>query len=241
MTKRTMDTVKSWLDAKELRRMAEELLEPAAEQEGVNPDAGYGEKFEGYTAKVAKGGGGEKSGGDVSPPVQAEAGKVEPVALDEEKAVADQTVDPAVKVRASVSSALAGARKVAEGSGMLQGGSGVSAPSEASGPVSVDTSKLKKSGAQWAEQFGLRGWFLVEGREKVVADTLGNAMLSQMAMRLVKTVPESGSLHMKVGSGSCLQVLSLGDKQVIFGALLNSPLAGDQLDRLSGVLIRDLA
>lgn len=206
--------------------MAEELLEPAAEQDLGKADAGYGDKFEGYTAEQKD----SETGGEEV---------VTPAAQD--------SVDPTARVHASVSRALAGARKVAEGSGMLQGSpvdpqdSGQAGDKDSPAPMVVDAAKVKEHSSKWAQDFELQGLFVVEGREKIVADTLGKAMLTQMGMRLVKTVPNGGSLFLKVGSGVCLQVLSLGENQVVFGALLASPLAGGQLDELSGVLRRDLA
>ncbi len=43
-----MDPVQSWLDANEVRRMAESLMEPPAKVDVSTIDAGYGENFEGF-------------------------------------------------------------------------------------------------------------------------------------------------------------------------------------------------
>lgn len=241
-----MDTVKSWLDAKELRRMAEELLEPSKGKPAADADAGYGEKFEGYT---------KQQEAEPSPVKQTEIqeekqdekdAQASPLAAADQGGSSDAVVDPAAKVRASVSNALAGARKVAEGSGMLQGVGEESKPASqpaAKQPdiIKVDVAKAKQSSSQWCKTFGFSGVVLVEGREQVLLDTLGNPMITQIALRLTKTVPDSGQLFVKVGAGSCLQVLSLGPDQVVFGALLPSPLSVEQLAGLRAQLVEDLA
>ena len=43
-----MDYVQSWLDAKEVRRMAEDLMTPAPVDGASVMDAGFGEDFEGF-------------------------------------------------------------------------------------------------------------------------------------------------------------------------------------------------
>ena len=48
-----MDPVQSWLDAKEVRRMAESLMMPAPEVDASVADAGYGDDFEGFAGANA--------------------------------------------------------------------------------------------------------------------------------------------------------------------------------------------
>ena len=45
-----MEPLQSWLDAKAVRRMAEDLMAPAPEVDEPTVDAGYGDAFEGFAA-----------------------------------------------------------------------------------------------------------------------------------------------------------------------------------------------
>jgi len=49
-----MDPIESWLDAKEVRRMAEELMAPVSEKDQIVSEAGYGNDFEGFTDTVTE-------------------------------------------------------------------------------------------------------------------------------------------------------------------------------------------
>ncbi|MFK7910555.1 MAG: hypothetical protein AB8F34_08120 [Akkermansiaceae bacterium] len=85
-----MDPVQSWLDAKEVRRMAESLMAPPPEVDPTKVDAGYGESFEGFADSFS----GEEvnSTGIPNPPER----------------------------RTAVETSLAKAQEVAQGSGMLR-------------------------------------------------------------------------------------------------------------------------
>ena len=87
-----MDPVQSWLDAKEVRRMAESLMAPPPEVDPTVLDAGYGDNFEGFA----------NASSDTMPAEQ-------PLPADHAQNAQ----------RASVGSTLANARQVAEDSGML--------------------------------------------------------------------------------------------------------------------------
>ena len=87
-----MDPVQSWLDAKEVRRMAESLMAPPPEVDPTVLDAGYGDSFEGFA----------NASSDTMPAEQ-------PLPADHAQNAQ----------RASVGSTLANARQVAEDSGML--------------------------------------------------------------------------------------------------------------------------
>lgn len=111
-----MDPVQSWLDAKEVRRMAESLMAPPPEVDPTVIDAGYGDSFEGFA------GSGQA---EESPAVPAHAPPAQ---------------------RAAVESSLAKAQQVAEGSGMLrpapqqaQQPAGEAAPQGTAPPLSPDS------------------------------------------------------------------------------------------------------
>jgi len=210
-----MDTVRSWLDANEVRRLAEGLMEPSHEKEISESDAGYNEKFEGYTDRPAS-------------------------------SESDSVASP----RASVSNALAVARKVAEGSGMLKGSSGGIDPEQEdekqAKPLDIselDQATLLKHSKKWAEQFGLSSLVLMGGDQEVVFDTLENRMLTQMARKLAKSTPESGNLFVKVGAEACLQVIEISTAygSLALGSLVVAPLSGDRLVQLSAKVNQDLA
>lgn len=227
-----MDTVQSWLDAKEVRRLAEELMEPSREKEYAASEAGYGEKFEGYADS-------ENPTGDVAVP-------------DEAAPESESVSSP----RASVSNALADARRVAEGSGMLQTSKDepvetAAKPSsevvESEKAVSkakvsdLDSSQLQQASQQWASQFSLQSMVLMGLDEEVVFDSLGNAMLTKMAVKLAKAVPTTGHLFVKLGAASSLQVISVstGHGLLILGVQVSAPLSGDQIDELTELVARD--
>jgi hypothetical protein len=210
-----MDTVRSWLDANEVRRLAEELMEPSHEKEISESDAGYDEKFEGYTDRTVR----SESDSGASP-------------------------------RASVSNALAAARKVAEGSGMLQGSSGGIDPEQEDKKQAqpMDLSELDQAvilshSKKWAELFGLSSLILMGGDQEVVFDTLENRMLTQMARKLAKSTPESGNLFVKVGAEACLQVVEISTAygSLALGSLVVAPLSADRLVQLSAKVNQDLA
>jgi hypothetical protein len=209
-----MDTVRSWLDANEVRRLAEGLMEPSHEKEISESDAGYDEKFEGYTHRT----------------VPSES---------------DSVASP----RASVTNALAAARKVAEGSGMLQASSGGIDPEQEDKKQAqpLDLSELDQAvilshSKKWAEQFGLSSLILMGADQEVVFDTLENRMLTKMARKLAKSTPESGNLFVKVGAEACLQVVEISTAygSLSLGSLVVAPLSGDRLVQLTAKVNQDL-
>ena len=209
-----MDTVRSWLDANEVRRLAEELMEPSHEKEIAESDAGYDEQFEGYTDSTAP-----------------------------------SEFDSVASPRASVSNALAAARKVAEGSGMLQASSGGIDPEQEHKKQAqpIDLSELDQAvilshSKKWAEQFGLSSLILMGEGQEVVFDTLENKMLTRMARKLAKSTPESGNLFVKVGAEACLQVVEISTAygSLSLGSLVVAPLSGDRLVQLSAKVNQDL-
>jgi len=133
-----MDPIQSWLDAKEVRRMAESLMAPAPEVDQSAVDAGYGDDFEGFAdAKVAEKSEPEPPNSPVTEdqesakprftPVTREVQtQPEPSAPIVEKAEPEEVVKEdsptegvGTSARIVVSHALADAKRMAEGSGML--------------------------------------------------------------------------------------------------------------------------
>lgn len=209
-----MDTVRSWLDANEVRRLAEGLMEPSREKEISESDAGDNEKFEGYTD-------------------------------EETQPESDSIASP----RASVSNALAAARKVAEGSGMLQKSSAEVDPKQeikkqvqALSLSDLEEAAILNHSGKWAEKFGLNSLILMGKDQEVTFDTLDNKMLTQMARKLAKSTPKSGNLFVKVGAEACLQVVEISTAygSVTLGSLVVAPLSADQLLQLSAQVIQDL-
>ncbi|MEJ6573354.1 MAG: hypothetical protein QNL01_08110 [Akkermansiaceae bacterium] len=132
-----MDLVQSWLDAKEVRRMADSLMAPPPEVGKSALDAGYGDDFEGFAESVSN----EVAASSSRSPVPRPDGR--PHA---QKQFVKPTAPPTPNEepqRAAVGNALADARRVAEDSGMLQSGHAnsdardISNPVESSHPVSV--------------------------------------------------------------------------------------------------------
>ncbi|NWK56505.1 hypothetical protein HW115_12865 [Verrucomicrobiaceae bacterium N1E253] len=224
-TKKTIDTVQSWVDADEVRRLAEGFM--------------------------------NSPGGDGKKPSEVELAETQ----KEEKpaAVPEKSPHPVV------SKALATARKLAEGSGMLKSGT---APSEtankekAPSPVSVSVSEPstpEKGGApahnaesldasallplsqKWSESFAIRAMIVLADNDEVLLDVLDQGMLTRMAMRMAKSVPVDGHLVVKVGAGANMQMLSLDGGRISLGLLLASPLSTTQIKSLSRMVLADLA
>jgi hypothetical protein len=79
--------------------------------------------------------------------------------------------------------------------------------------------------------------------QEVVFDTLDNKMLTQMARKLAKSTPKSGTLFVKVGAEACLQVIEISTAygSLTLGSLVVAPLSGDRLVQLSAKVNQDLA
>jgi len=211
-----MDTVRSWVDACEVRRLAEGLMAPLQEKVEAPGEAGYSKEFEGYA--------GNHQTGSVA---------------------AEQESEAVSAPLASVTSALAAARKVAEGSGMLQ--RPVSAEPVEVEQVEVevrglDLQKLTQSHQKWAAQYGMAGMVLIGRDDEVVSDTLGNAKLTEMILRMVKSAPKSGSLFVKVGAKACLQVVVLASNHGLeaIGMMIDSSLSKAQIEQLHVSVAQDL-
>jgi hypothetical protein len=191
-----MDTVRSWLDAGEVRRLAEGLLEPVNAMEKGGEDA------------------------EVSASL------------------------------ASVTSALAAARKVAEGSGMLQSpsepdvGNGVEVESVSDSVTEstqvpdvqeFDPMQILELSEVLAAQFGLRAMVMMASGGEVIFDTLGNSRLTVMARKLANAMPSEGCLFVRVGAGTSLQVLpvSTGQGELTFGVIVSTALSSDEVGLLT--------
>jgi len=152
-----MDPVQSWLDAKEVRRMAESLMAPPPEVDKSAVDAGYGDDFEGFAGSVSN----EVPASSAQKPVPRPDGRphaqkqfVNPAAplveAHQPTSVPEVATPPAANEepqRVAVGNALADARRVAEDSGMLQSGHAhsdvgeardLSNPAESSRPATVE-------------------------------------------------------------------------------------------------------
>lgn len=116
-----MDPIQSWLDAKEVRRMAESLMAPAPEVDQAALDAGYGDDFEGFAAAKEV----ELTKQDPEPTATVPPLAAQPFQSDiveeQNQPDASQPQDQGVgtTARIVVSHALADAKRLAEGSGML--------------------------------------------------------------------------------------------------------------------------
>jgi len=116
-----IDPIQSWLDAKEVRRMAESLMAPAPEVNKAALDAGYGDEFEGFAEA--------ESGAHAAPTPMAEV-TAPRVSTNETQLSAEITsgADHVIGTSAKmiVSHSLADAKRLAEGSGMLSSAASVS-------------------------------------------------------------------------------------------------------------------
>lgn len=122
-----MDPIQSWLDAKEVRRMAESLMAPAPEVDQAALEAGYGDDFEGYAENRA--------------PEQPGTRQTAAPALPEHgPGNSPEGGAAGTSARLAVSQALADAKRLAEGSGMLS-------PAEAGGEGREDAGEVEAADA----------------------------------------------------------------------------------------------
>ena len=247
-----MDPIQSWLDADEVRRMAEDLMAPVA-RINQDSDTGFGENFEGFT--------GEKSEENESPQ---EASSPTNVVVetegipDIEFVSSEQNTHDSVKV--GVGSLLADARRLAEGSGMLS-----SIPSNS--PVRVEVSdkvpdsetstkahsvvsededllsgRLQKFNYLLRGQAGVRGMFLMDSEGEILMDEIGNVKLIQLVRSLVKAsntgVSGSESVHVKIAASTTLEMIPCESRhgQLTLGVICPEPLGVDVIEKISSHL-----
>jgi len=223
-----MDTVRSWLDADEVRRMAEGLMSPQVPKEPAQSNTKNVDTIEDIIEDTI-----ENECEDVT----AEGG--EPLESDTNSLPLP-----------SVSKALASARKVAEGSGMLHVSSSGPSPSvptddtrsdqvESEDDYEIDPMLFIELSEKWTKQFGLRAMVVIASDAEVIFDTLGNSKLTQMAQKLAKAAPSAGHLFVRIGAGSSLQVIPVPTEngKLIFGILVSSALSSDQVKLLSDQVV----
>mgnify|MGYP004316321299 CR=1 FL=1 len=225
-----MDPIESWVDARELRRMADDLLgSPAAKVEASGAEeAGFNSGFVGY--------GSEASLPSASPVPEQAAGKGE----------------------SSARHALAAARAFAQRGGMLdppadsqgehsEGPTGTAQLTEVT-PVSsagVPPRPAMKSslferlvpfGAWLRGPLGARAYFLLDREGGVLVDEVQSSKLHEVARnlaqasytanRLTGTVA-TANLHIKIVPGTVLEVVPVSTRQ---GPLILGIIAPDPLD-----------
>lgn len=227
-----MDTVRSWMDASEVRRLAEELMAPSSEKSsGVSdPSTDLHHAERGATDR------GDEAPSDIG---------------------STHAVEEPASPRPMVSSVLANARRLAEGSGMLHKSLGQAVSKEkldnsvAKNPVAIptpdelnfDASDLPPLVSKWAEQFDFDSLVMMGTDDFVYIDTLENARLTEMARKLAKAMPDTGHLFVRVGAGACLQVILLPSsiESLAIGVLVSAPMGGDQVKKIVAAVLQDLA
>ncbi len=191
-----MDPIESWLDAKEVRQMAERLLAPLSEEDQSTPVA--------------------------VTPLPTEASEV-PIS-------SAASMEPSVKdsTKMAVGHALADARRIAEGSGMLTAKSAsesspLPAPSAEpqdqhqgqdfgglnTGAQGLFLERLEKFSTLLRERTSASAMFLVDHDGQVMIDEVGNAQCIQMARMLVDAskVAELKNFHVKIGASKMLEMI----------------------------------
>lgn len=219
------DTVQSWLDAKEVRRMAEGLMAAPVELTRASEKKASGESVSAVEPE------GDPDQGDAGEEIEISA------------------------PRAAVSSALAAARKVAEGSGMLQRAAGQAKGNEevvaaaVKTPVKPDVSAAKLD-ANWdlidfkvlakqlSERFSVVDAMVVDGGGEKIWSVFATPSLTPMVKRLAQSAPEAGGLRLKIGASLSLQALAISTRQgrVSIGLAVASPLSDEQLKQVAGLL-----
>ncbi len=256
--------------------MAESLLAPAPEVDQAVIDAGYSEDFEGFAQCHA-------NTAPETPPVfqgvkKEEALQETPVAPESkgEETSGNQCQTEPLPVpqaeeeskelassRAAVGNALADARRVADGSGMLQKPEPQVSEPEPQAPlpsvleISSDNAHLSKGPFlarlhQFSEtlhrHLDARGMFLIDSEGKILFDEVENPKLVQVARTLAKASHPArmqsvgsevvGNLHVKIGTNSTLEVVPLHSSYglLILGVVFPAPLGAQRVQQVADLL-----
>jgi len=216
-----MDYVQSWLDAKEVRRMAEDLMTPAPVDGASVMDAGFGEDFEGF---------GNSSCSD-------HVEDLSPQELPQER--------PARK------SPLAEAQRVAKGSGMLGHAAqldGAVVSGQKSKPRGLSFDRLSEFSLIVRENLGARAMFLLDSDGQVIIDEVKNPKLIQVARTMTnasytahrQSVESAvvGNFHVKIAAAITLEVVSMQcrDGILTLGVLFSAPIGSERVIDLAGWL-----
>ncbi len=213
-----MDPVQSWLDAGEVRRMAEGLMEPVPEAGELAPGAGYGEGFEGFTGSSGDGGGGGPGSG-----------------------VRQFVRCPSRENDACDAGARPEAEGVASGGGILAAGAAVRGPflSRLKQFGAIIRSDL---GARAMFLIDRDGEILLDEMENPelvqAARILANA--SCRVSRQMAGAATVGNLHVKIGASATLEVIPVESRYglLVLGAIFPAPLGADRVRQVADVLSR---
>ena len=219
-----MEPLQSWLDAKAVRRMAEDLMAPAPEVEEPTVDAGYGDAFEGFAAATSE-------VETATPPAATPPVATPPPAKDEPKPAFQPAMNlaqesPAIESEADSDASVEfdDARPPAESS-EIEGGSAAARPQvEVRGPF---LSRVQQFSETIRRHLGAQAMFLIDDEGQIILDELGNTKLVQVARNLANASHRAsrqtagavtvGNLHIKIGASETLEVIPV---QSCYGLLI---------------------
>ena len=234
-----MEPLQSWLDAKAVRRMAEDLMAPAPEVEEPTVDAGYGDAFEGFAAATSEVETATPPAATppaatppaATPPVATPPVATPPPAKDEPKPAFQPAMNlaqesPAIESEADSDASVEfdDARPPAESS-EIEGGSAAARPQvEVRGPF---LSRVQQFSETIRRHLGAQAMFLIDDEGQIILDELGNTKLVQVARNLANASHRAsrqtagavtvGNLHIKIGASETLEVIPV---QSCYGLLI---------------------
>lgn len=227
-----MNPVHPWLDADEVRRMAEQLMRPAPKKTGtLPPDAGFGVEFVGFTPTPgALPTAGPRPVGPAPFQLVAEPPAPPP---GPPTIVATPPAAPPAPVPAINSPSFDDAGPVVKPS--------VSPP--VAGPSGPFLERIRQFRDWMGRQFGARGLFILDREGSVIFDegTHGRLHFLARSLALASRRPGSGAtnVHVKIGVGSTLEVIPVDTP---FGCLVVGAAVPAALDQESvGLIMRTLA
>lgn len=213
-----MDYVQSWLDAKEVRRMAEDLMTPVPVDGASAMDAGFGEDFEGF---------GDSSCSDH---------------------VEDLSPQELPQERQARKSPLAEAQRVAKGSGMLGQAAqldGAVVSGQRSDPRGPSFDRLSEFSLIVRENLGARAMFLIDSKGQVIIDEVKNPKLIQVARTMANASYTAHrqsvksavvrNFHVKIAAAITLEVVSIQGRDGILtlGVLFSAPIGSERVIELA--------
>lgn len=220
-----MDPINSWVDAVAVRKLAESLVAPSLQAEET-PAETYGPAFVGY----------ERPPAPVIAPTPTPTATTVTAPKQEAPRPAPQ-IPPAAHVENQARAALAGARQMAERGGIL---TSKQAPSVQTRPLSspggLFMERLHSYGVWLHKSVGAKAFFVADREGKLLIDEVNSLKLLQVARTLAQASwaasrqaggePAVGSLHVKLGAESILEVLPVPTKYgpLILGVVVPGPL-----------------
>ena len=211
-----MNTVESWVDAEELRRLAEDLLTPAKEPVPLPTSSSN-------SSAVTSSLEGEEGEDDRSVPLMAAVTS----ALETARRVAE-------------GSGILHASKPSQESDDEPD----DAPTSVDECLAFDPIAFLSRSEVWQALFAVRSFVIMTSEQEVLLDTLGDTKITQMAQKLACAISAEGNIFMRISADFFLHVMAVSHPRFSncvwsLGVLVPSPLSRDQIGSLTNSMFQE--